>query len=133
MESICLIGKNNIYSCFLSHFFLLLFIVRKKLGEMLKELDSHFTELENKISNLYKDYSKLKQSLSELHQDHEELKLKYDEEKRINQSMAEEQKKIKLHSSISGNPEHNRLMKNHINRLIKKVDTCIEQLRNSGL
>jgi RNase P/RNase MRP subunit p30 len=47
--------------------------------------------------------------------------------------LAEEQKNIKLYSAISGNPEHNRLMKNHINRLVKEVDFCIAQLQNSGL
>ncbi|MBS1549256.1 MAG: hypothetical protein JSS94_05235 [Bacteroidetes bacterium] len=100
---------------------------------MLKELDNHFTELERKISILQKDYLKLKDSLFELHQEHEELKLKYDEEKAKNQELTEDYKKIKLHSALSGNPEHNRLMKNHINRLIKEVDTCIAQLQNSGL
>ncbi|WP_124640535.1 MULTISPECIES: hypothetical protein [Amniculibacterium] len=100
---------------------------------MLKELDNHFLALEKKISNLQKEYLKLKESLAELHQEHEELKLKYDDERSRNQVLAEEQKKIKLHAAISGNPEHNRLMKNHINRLIKEVDTCIAQLQNSGL
>ena len=42
-------------------------------------------------------------------------------------------KNIKLYSAISGNPDHNRLMKNHINRLIKEVDHCIAELQNSGL
>ncbi|MBS1571995.1 MAG: hypothetical protein JST62_06345 [Bacteroidetes bacterium] len=100
---------------------------------MLKELDSHFVELEKKISNLQKDYQKLKEALSYLDKEHEELKLKYDQEKMKNQLMAEEQKNLKLHAAISGNPEHNRLMKNHINRLIKEVDACIAQLQNSGL
>ena len=36
-------------------------------------------------------------------------------------------------AAISGNPEHNRLMKNHINRLIKEIDACIIQLQNTGM
>ena len=100
---------------------------------MLEELDHHFTELEKKISNLQKGYFKLRENLSDLHQEHEALKLKYDEERLKNEELAEDYKKIKLHSAISGNPDHNRLMKNHINRLIKEVDACIAQLQNSGL
>lgn len=100
---------------------------------MLKELEIQFSELENKISNLQKEYRKLKASYSELSLEHEDLKRKLDVEKVRNQVLAEEHKKIKLHSAIAGNPEHNRLMKNHINRLIKEVDLCITQLQNSGL
>jgi len=47
--------------------------------------------------------------------------------------LKEEQKKIKLISAISGNPDHNRLMKNHINKLIKEIDACIAYLRNTGM
>ena len=61
------------------------------------------------------------------------LKLKYEEEHKKNQELIEQQKKIKLISAISGNPDHNRLMKNHINRLVKEIDACIAQLQNSGL
>ena len=50
-----------------------------------------------------------------------------------NEELIEEQKKMKLTSAISGNPDHNRLMKSHINRLIKEIDVCIAELRNSGL
>lgn len=100
---------------------------------MLQELENNFSELEKKILNLYKSNQTLSENLSELTKDHEELKEKYDEERKKNQVLAEEQKSIKLYSAISGNPEHNRLMKNHINRLVKEVDFCIAQLQNSGL
>lgn len=100
---------------------------------MLQELENNFSELEKKILSLHKSYQNLSEKLSELNKEHEELKMKYDEERRKNQVLAEEQKNIKLYSAISGNPEHNRLMKNHINRLVKEVDFCIAQLQNSGL
>ena len=83
--------------------------------------------------NVSKNYQNLNEKYLELSQEHEWLKKKYDEEKRKNQVLAEEQKNIKLYSAISGNPDHNRLMKNHINRLIKEVDNCIAELQNSGL
>lgn len=100
---------------------------------MLQELENNFSELEKKILSLHKSYQNLSEKLSELNKEHEELKMKYDEERKKNQVLVEEQKNIKLYSAISGNPEHNRLMKNHINRLVKEVDFCIAQLQNSGL
>lgn len=108
-------------------------IVRISQPEMLQELENNFSELEKKITSLYKSYQNLSEKYSELSKEHSELKMKYDEERKKNQVLAEEQKNIKLYSAISGNPEHNRLMKNHINRLVKEVDFCIAQLQNSGL
>ncbi len=100
---------------------------------MLQELETNFSELEKKIMNLQKNYNNLNEKLSELSIENKELQRKYDEERKRNQVLAEEQKNIKLYSAISGNPEHNRLMKNHINRLVKEIDFCIAQLQNSGL
>ncbi|WP_228453114.1 hypothetical protein [Chryseobacterium sp. CH1] len=113
--------------------FLFLLLVRIYKPEMLQDLENNFSELERKILALQKNYRNLTEKLSELTSEHEELKVKYDEERRRNQVLAEEQKNIKLYSAISGNPEHNRLMKNHINRLVKEIDFCIAQLQNSGL
>lgn len=100
---------------------------------MPQELETNFSELEKKIMNLQKNYNNLTEKLSELSIENKELQRKYDEERKKNQVLAEEQKNIKLYSAISGNPEHNRLMKNHINRLVKEIDFCIAQLQNSGL
>ena len=100
---------------------------------MLQELEHNFSLLEKKILTISKNYQNLDEKYVELKQEHEELKEKYEEERKKNQVLAEEQKNIKLYSAISGNPDHNRLMKNHINRLIKEVDYCIAELQNSGL
>ena len=100
---------------------------------MLKDLENNFSVLEKRILNISKNYQNLDEKYQELNQEHEELKNKYDEERRKKQVLAEEKKNIKLYSAISGNPDHNRLMKNHINRLIKEVDNCIAELQNSGL
>lgn len=112
---------------------LFLLIVRIYKPEMLQDLENNFSELEKKILLLQKNYKNLAGKFSELNIEHEELKERYDEERKKNQVLAEEQKNIKLYSAISGNPEHNRLMKNHINRLVKEIDFCIAQLQNSGL
>ena len=100
---------------------------------MLKDLENNFSLLEKKILAVSKNYQSLNETYLELNQEHEALKMKYEEERKKNQVLAEEQKNIKLYSAISGNPDHNRLMKNHINRLIKEVDYCIAELQNSGL
>ncbi|QOW11863.1 hypothetical protein Q73A0000_16590 [Kaistella flava (ex Peng et al. 2021)] len=100
---------------------------------MLKDLENNFSILEKKILAVSKNYENLNEKFLELNQEHDELKMKYEEERKRNQVLAEEQKDIKLYSAISGNPDHNRLMKNHINRLIKEVDYCIAELQNSGL
>ncbi|MHA6697556.1 hypothetical protein [Chryseobacterium sp. A301] len=100
---------------------------------MLKDLESNFSLLEKKILMLKKDYQTLSEHHVTLSKEYEDLKLRFESERKVNQELAEEYKKIKLHSAISGNPEHNRLMKNHINRLVKEVDQCIAQLQNSGL
>ncbi len=100
---------------------------------MLKDLENNFSLLEKRILKLKKDYESLSENYWEMSKEFEEMKEKYDAERKKNQLLVEEQKNIKLYSAISGNPDHNRLMKNYINRLIKEVDTCIAQLQNSGL
>ena len=100
---------------------------------MLKELENNFSLLEKKIFEMNKSYQNLLEKHAILSEDFENLKVKYEEEHKRNQELTEEQKKIKLISAISGNPDHNRFMKNHINRLVKEIDACIAQLQNSGL
>ena len=100
---------------------------------MLNDLEKNFLELEHKIEDLNKSYKKLQEKYTILHQEHLKAKEKYDSISEENEILAENFKKVKLHAAISGNPDHNRLMKNHINRLVKEVDFCIAQLQNSGL
>mgnify|MGYP003595809720 CR=1 FL=1 len=100
---------------------------------MLKELENNFSLLEKKILNLKKDHQNLTSNYNALNEDYQLMKEKYDAVRKENQELVEENKNIKLQASISGNPDHNRLMKNYINRLIKEVDFCISQLQNNGL
>ena len=100
---------------------------------MLNDLEKNFSELENKIENLNKSYTKLQEKYTVLLQEHLKAKEKYDGILQENEILAENYKKVKLHAAISGNPDHNRLMKNHINRLVKEVDFCIDQIQNSTL
>ena len=83
--------------------------------------------------NLKKDHQNLTSNYNALNEDYQLMKEKYNAVRKENQESVEENKNIKLQASISGNPDHNRLMKNYINRLIKEVDFCISQLQNNGL
>ena len=100
---------------------------------MLKELESNFVSLEKKVLKLTTNYKSLKEKYADLSDKYEKMKEKYEEANSRGEELQEEQRRIKLMSAISGNPEHNRLMKNHINRLVKEIDACIAQLQNSGL
>ncbi|MGX9986887.1 hypothetical protein G6R40_14100 [Chryseobacterium sp. POL2] len=100
---------------------------------MLSELENNFVQLEKKILKLHKTHISLMDKYAELSKDYEHLQNEFDEEKKKNRVLAEQQKDLKLYSAISGNAEHNKLMKTHLNKLIKEVDFCIAELRNSGL
>ncbi|WP_374330071.1 hypothetical protein [Soonwooa sp.] len=100
---------------------------------MLSELENNFVQLEKKILKLHKKHISLLDKYAELSKDYKQLQEEFDEEKKRNRVLAEEQKDLKLYSAISGNADHNKLMKNHLNKLIKEVDFCIAELRNSGL
>jgi len=100
---------------------------------MLGELENNFSVLEKKIQNLYKKFRILSEKHAETSEELEKVKEDYAEEKRRNQILAEENKELKLYSALSGNAEHNRLMKNHINRLVKEIDMCVSELQNTGL
>lgn len=100
---------------------------------MLGELENNFSVLEKKVLNLYKKFKNLSEKHAETSEELQKLREEYVEEKRRNQILAEENKELKLYSAISGNAEHNRLMKNHINRLVKEIDMCVSELQNTGL
>ncbi|WP_435523601.1 hypothetical protein [Chryseobacterium indoltheticum] len=67
---------------------------------------------------LQKSHQNLSEKYLELNKEHAELKTKYDEERKIRSW--QKNRKYKIVFNNIRNPEHNRLMKNHINRLVKK-------------
>lgn len=82
---------------------------------------------------MHKAHQDLLEKYEDLSKELEQMKEDYNEERKKNRVLAEEQKELKLYSAISGNADHNRLMKNHINRLVKEIDFCVAELQNSGL
>ena len=100
---------------------------------MSNDLEQNFSELERRVLGVKKKYQTLELKYMEVSQELNQLKKKFDEQQIRCKVLEEEHKNIKLYSAISGNTEHNRLMKNHINRLVKEIDLCIAQLQNNGL
>lgn len=100
---------------------------------MLTQLENNFSQLEKRIQKMHKAHQDLLEKYEDLSKELEQMKEDYNEERKKNRVLAEEQKELKLYSAISGNADHNRLMKNHINRLVKEIDFCVAELQNSGL
>lgn len=98
---------------------------------MLDELERNFTAVEKKILKLTDQHRKLVEEHKELVDRFQRLKTKYEEANSKVEELQEEERRVKLMAALAGNPDHNRLMKNHINRLVKEIDICIAGIRDS--
>ena len=50
-----------------------------------------------------------------------------------NQELKNINKQLKIANALDGNPEHRKLMKLKINQLIKEVDLCMVEIKNTSL
>lgn len=100
---------------------------------MMKDLEDNLSRIESNILRLKEDYKELKEEYSQLLEKFQKLRNRYELEQKKSQELEEEQKKIKIAAAVAGNPDHNRLVKNHINRLTKEIDACISQIQNIGM
>jgi hypothetical protein len=100
---------------------------------MQKDLAHNLNLLFQSIQSLKKDYDALYLAHQNLKQDFESLTEKHRDLQHEKLKLMEEHKNTKLGAALAGNPEHNRLMKNHINRLIKEIDLCMAQIVNNSL
>lgn len=96
-------------------------------------IDEDFESVQLKVELLVKKHLKLKADYLFLQEEFNRINGQQKELERQRQELIEENKRIKLVSVISGNEDHKRLMKNHINRLVKEIDVCIVQMQNIGL
>lgn len=93
----------------------------QKLKESLVRLENQITKIIHTNKKLYNELNDLKLELKE-------------KEKYIlfllkkNKYLEEENKNIKIVSSICGNQEYKKLMKFRINKLINEINDCINQL-----
>lgn len=99
----------------------------------LRDLQAQFVEIETKVEELLFENTQLSKALEQLASQYTEMEKKYQDEVVKNRMLAHKEREMKLNAALAGNPEHNRLMRHHINRLIKEIDFCIAELKNSGL
>jgi len=107
--------------------------VRTTRCAMLENLEDSLGTLEKGILKLSDSYRNISNKYEDLLKKYSSVKAKYNEEILKNLELEEEKKRIKLSMAVSGNPEYSRLMKSHINRLVKEIDACIYQLQNTKL
>ena len=77
-----------------------------------KDLEERVLELEGMLGNM-------KEERAKMYAENQELK-------NIN-------KQLKIANALDGNPEHRKLMKLKINQLIKEVDLCMVEIKNTSL
>lgn len=100
---------------------------------MSNHLEESFLNIENKIIHLKNDFRQLEEKYKILQEELEVLKSENQKkQEKINQ-LTQENKNIKIQASVYGNHQYQNIMKNHINKLIKEVDYCINQIKNTGL
>ncbi|MRJ11367.1 hypothetical protein EDL98_09835 [Ornithobacterium rhinotracheale] len=92
-----------------------------------------FSALENAIYAMIRKNRELQEDNAELSRQNEQLKLKLNEEWAKNQELIYINKNLKIASALGGNPEHKKLMKLKINRLIKEVDLCMAEVNKKSL
>lgn len=98
-----------------------------------EELKKQFAQTEKLVLELKKKYEHSRERVQVLKQENADLKTKLDAADIKVKKLEADGRESRLKLAASGDSEYNRLMKNHINRLIKEVDYCIAELKNNGL
>lgn len=98
-----------------------------------EELQKQFAQTEKLVLELKRKYEHTRQKEQALKQENAHLKNKLDAADIKVKKLEADARENRLKLAASGDSEYNRLMKNHINRLIKEVDYCIAELKNNGL
>ena len=84
--------------------------------------------LEQKLIALLNKLKEQHLAISELESRNAELKSKYEIISAQMKMLKEENKSLKIANNLLGSNEGKSITKNKLNRLIKEVDTCIDQL-----
>ena len=92
------------------------------------EFNKVFSVLENNIQHLLLDINRKNKKLTELEQALDLKQQNLDKLKTERILLNEQIQNLQLNSALSGNSEHKRLMKSKINRIIREVDNCIENI-----
>lgn len=93
--------------------------------------ESNFIKLEQTLYQLVGEYRNIKKENKSLEEEIKVLKNSLQVSRTQNIELKESTDQLKLTNAMLGDVEHRRLMKVRINKLIKELDICIAQVKNS--
>lgn len=93
--------------------------------------ESNFVKLEQKLHQLVVAYKDIKKEKNSLKEEIEALKQSLKESRIESAKLKGENDRLKVANAMLGESEHRRLMKLRVNRLIKELDVCMAQIKNS--
>lgn len=92
--------------------------------------ESYFINLEQKLYQLVGAYKNIKKEKESLKEEVEALKESLKSSRTEVLKWKDENERLKVANAMLGDPEHRRLMKLRVNKLIKELDVCIAQVKN---
>lgn len=93
--------------------------------------ESNFIKLEQKLHQLLVAYKDIKKEKNSLKEEVEALKQGLKESRIETIRLKDENDRLKVANAMLGENEHRRLMKLRVNRLIKELDVCMAQIKNT--
>jgi|SRR5690606_10366142 len=97
----------------------------------MNQSESNFIKLEQKLHQLVGAYTDIKKEKNSLKEEIEALKKSLKESRIESVRLKDENDRLKVANAMLGENEHRRLMKLRVNRLIKELDLCMAQIKNS--
>lgn len=93
--------------------------------------DQNFMKLERAVKGLLAAYKDIKRQKETLEQEIEVLNKKLGISQSDILAMKNENERMKMVSAMLGDENHKRLMKTRVNRLVKELDNCISQIKDT--
>lgn len=97
----------------------------------MNQSESNFIKLEQKLHQLLVAHNDIKKEKSSLKEEIEALKQSLKESRIESAKLKDENDRLKVANAMLGESEHRRLMKLRVNRLIKELDVCMAQIKNT--
>lgn len=97
----------------------------------MNQSESNFIKLEQKLHQLLGAYKDIKKEKNSLKEEIEALKQNLKESRIETARLKDDNDRLKVANAMLGDNEHRRLMKLRVNRLIKELDVCMAQIKNS--
>lgn len=97
----------------------------------MNQSELNFIKLEQKLHQLLDAYKDIKKEKNSLKEEIEALKQSLKESRIETARLKDDNDRLKVANAMLGENEHRRLMKLRVNRLIKELDVCMAQIKNS--